>query len=131
LTIALIRGLTELSHSSAAFATSQADTLLVLARRAAYIYAEEILTEADAKTGLYFLYEFKKNEDKYVGTFKGRVIDGSNSCPVTFDVELTSVTRERIEGRMLLPQMTSKIDWNACQWSTTASWDEFSWIPVK
>src|SRR5215467_6680539 len=96
-----------------------------------YIYAEQILTEADAKTGLYFLYEFKKSGDKYVGTFKGRVIDGSNSCPVTFDAELTSVTKERIEGRMSLPQMTSKIDWNTCRWSTTYSWDEFSWIPVK
>jgi hypothetical protein len=96
-----------------------------------YIYAEQILTEADAKTGLYFLYEFKKDGDKYVGTFKGRVIDGSNSCPITFPAELTSVTKERIEGRMLLPQMNSKIDWNTCQWSTHTSWDEFSWIPVK
>jgi hypothetical protein len=96
-----------------------------------YIYAEQVLTEADAKTGLYFLYEFKKSGDKYVGTFKGRVIDGSNSCPVTFDAELTSVSKDRIEGRMLLPQMTSKIDWNTCRWSTKTSWDEFSWIPVK
>jgi hypothetical protein len=71
-----------------------------------YIYAEQVVSEAAAKAGVFFLWEVKKEGDKYVGKVNGHVVkeDGSASCNISFPAELTQITKQRIEGR-------SQISW--------------------
>jgi hypothetical protein len=98
-----------------------------------YIYGEAVLSEAAAKAGSFHLMEVKKDGDKFVGKANGRVVQegGSASCPTTSSVELTLVTRNRIEGRAFAPPRDAKIDWKACTYSPPPDWQSFVWIPVK
>lgn len=108
-------------------------TVRVLRFEGDYIYAEHILPEAAAKAGMFFLWEVKKEGDKYVGKVNGRIVraDGGASCSVTWPAELTLVTKERIEGRSFSPPANAKMDWNTCSSSPPAEWQPFTWIPVK
>jgi len=98
-----------------------------------YIYAENVVPEAAAKAGVFFLLEVKKEGDKYVGKVNGRIVstDGRASCSVTWPIELTLVTKERIEGRRFSPPPNSKTDWTTCSASPPAEWQPFTWIPVR
>ena len=98
-----------------------------------YIYAEHILPEAAAKAGAFFLWEVKKEGDKYVGKINGRIVraDGGAACSVTWTTELTLVTKERIEGRSLTPPPNARLDWDTCSYPQPAEWQSFSWIPVS
>ncbi|HJY83114.1 MAG TPA: hypothetical protein VKK81_18775 [Candidatus Binatia bacterium] len=98
-----------------------------------YIYAEQVVPEAAAKAGVFFLMEVKKDGEKYAGKISGRIVrpDGGASCPVTYPTELTSVTKERIEGRGFGPPDNAKIDWSTCTFSLPSSWRDFSWIPIR
>ncbi len=97
------------------------------------IYAELVLPEDSAKAGVFFLTEVKKDGDKYVGKVNGRWVrrDHGASCPVTWPVELTLVTKGRIEGRTFGPPDNAKIDWSTCSPSLPAEWHPFTWIPVR
>jgi hypothetical protein len=98
-----------------------------------YIYAEQVVPEAAAKAGVFFLWEVKKDGDKYVGKVNAHVVkeDSSASCNISFSAELTRVTKQRIEGRSLAPPKNAAFDWKTCQSSLPPAWDEFSWIPVR
>jgi hypothetical protein len=98
-----------------------------------YIYAEQILPESSAKAGVFFLWELKKEGDKYVGKINGRIVraDGGATCSMTAPAELTLVTKERIEGRSFSPPPNAKPDWNTCTYSPPAEWQSFTWIPVR
>jgi hypothetical protein len=97
-----------------------------------YIYGETVLPDDAVKAGMFFLMDVKKDGDKYVGKTNGRVLSapGGKSCSVTWPIELTLVTPERIEGRGFTPPHNTKIDWNACTYSPPADWQTFTWIPV-
>lgn len=98
-----------------------------------YIYAEQVLPEDAVKAGIFFLWELKKDGDKYVGKVNARILKepGGPACAATFTAELTHVTKERIEGRTLSPSPNAKLDWETCQYSPPPEWQEFSWIPVE
>jgi len=98
-----------------------------------YIYAEQILPEAAAETGAFFLWDLKKEGDKYVGKINGRVVreDGGAACSVAEPAELTLMSKERIEGRAISPPVGAKIDWDTCSLSPPAEWQTFTWIPVQ
>jgi hypothetical protein len=98
-----------------------------------YIYAELVLPESAAKAGVFFLTETKKDGDKYVGKTNGRILQKENgaSCSVTWPIEFTLVTPDRIEGRSFSPPVNAKIDWNTCSYTPPADWLSFVWIPVK
>jgi hypothetical protein len=98
-----------------------------------YIYVELIESDARAKAGAFSLSELKKEGDKYSGKTNGRILrsDGGASCSVTWPVELTLVTPERIEGRTFAPAPTAKVDWSTCSASPSSDWQSFTWIPVK
>jgi hypothetical protein len=97
-----------------------------------YIYAELVLPEPAAKAGMFFLTETKKDGDKYVGKTNGRVLkaEGGPSCTVTWPIEFTLVTPDRIEGRVFMPPTNAKIDWDTCSYTPPADWQSFVWIPV-
>jgi hypothetical protein len=98
-----------------------------------YIYGEVALPEAAVNAGAFSLMEVKKDGDKYVGKISARFVrsDGGASCSVSNPIELTLVTKDRIEGRGFSLPPDAKIDWNSCQFSAAATWHDFSWIPVK
>ena len=98
-----------------------------------YIYGETVLSEAAAKAGSFFLLDLKKDGDKYIGKQNGKVVrsDGGASCPIAWQIELTLVTADRIEGRGFSPPTNAKIDWKECTFSPPAEWQNFTWIPVR
>ena len=99
----------------------------------ARFYAEGVLPEAATKAGMFFLTETKKDGDKYVGKTNGRVVKaaGGPSCRLTWPIEFTLVTPDRIEGRSFMPPANAKIDWNTCSYTPPADWQPFVCIPVK
>jgi len=98
-----------------------------------YIYGELILPDAAVKAGAFTLLELKKDGDKYVGKINRKAIrsDGGASCSMQAPIELTLVTPERIEGNLVAPPPTSKIDWVKCSFTDAPERQEFVWIPVK
>ena len=98
-----------------------------------YIYVEMILPEAAVKAGVFGLMEFKKTGDKYVGKSNTRTVRaaGGASCSESWQAELTLVSPDRIEGRLLGPPPNTKVDWNTCNYSQSSDWQSFTWIPVK
>ncbi len=108
-------------------------TVRILRLEGDYIYAELILPEAAANAGTFMLTETKKDGDKYAGKTNGRVVkvQGGPSCPVSWPIEFTLVTPERIEGRSFTPPQNTKLDWEHCTFSPPADWQSFVWIPVR
>jgi hypothetical protein len=99
-----------------------------------YIYGEVVLPEALAKADVFYLTDVKKDGDKYVGKTNAHILSapaGGRSCSVTWPIELTLVTPDRIEGRTFAPPPNSRIDWDTCTYSPPADWQTFTWIPVK
>jgi hypothetical protein len=98
-----------------------------------YIYGETVLSDQVVKAGAFFLMEAKKVSDKYVGRTNGRLVSaqGGKSCTVTWPIELTLVTPERIEGRGFVPPANAKMNWDTCTYLPPADWVTFTWIPVR
>lgn len=98
-----------------------------------YIYAELEVSEAAAKAGVFALTEVKKDGDKYVGKTNSRALKTQTgpSCSLSWPIEFTLVTPDRIEGRGFTPPVDHKFDWNTCTSSPPADWQPFVWIPVK
>lgn len=98
-----------------------------------YVYGEVLLPDAAVRAGAFTLMEVKKDGDKFIGNLNIKWVrqDGGASCPFQSQIELTLVTPERIEGRLFGGQPNSKIDWTNCSFSPAASWQAFTWIPVK
>jgi hypothetical protein len=97
------------------------------------LYAERILPESAVKAGMFFLTETKYDGEKYVGKINGRMLktEQGPACSISSEVEITSVTPERIEGRAVSVLPNSKLDWDTCAWSPPMDWQAFVWIPVK
>jgi hypothetical protein len=97
-----------------------------------YIYGETILPEAAVKAGEFFLLDIKKDGNKYVGKINGKIVStAGQSCQVTWPVELTLVTPDRIEGRGTSPPTNAKFNWSKCEFVPAADWVPFTWIPVR
>jgi S1-C subfamily serine protease len=107
------------------------------------IYAETVLTEEQRKFE-FDSYELKKDKD---GSYKGTIRSGStcvypapaltwdygkmrqNRCQFEKQVEFTSVTPNRIEGRASVPPADAKFDCKRCSYSKPNAWTPFVWIP--
>ena len=98
-----------------------------------YIYGEAVFSEAAAKAGSFGLMDVQKDGDKYVGKTNRRIVsnDGSKFCSVTWRIELTLISPERIEGRRLAPPANAKLNWSSCTFSSPDDWQTFTWIPVQ
>jgi hypothetical protein len=107
-------------------------TIRTLRFEGEYIYGEAVLTEAAAKAGAFGLMDVKKDGDKYVGKINRRSVspDGK-ACSATLPIELTLVSRERIDGRWLVPPANARIDWSTCAFSRASEWQAFTWVPVR
>jgi hypothetical protein len=108
-------------------------TIRTLRFEGEYIYGEAVLPEAAARAGAFGLMDVKKDGDKYAGKVNRRIVsqDGRKSCSMSSPIELTLVSPERVEGRILIPPVGTKVDWAACTFSPPADWQAFTWIPVK
>jgi hypothetical protein len=98
-----------------------------------YIYSELVVSEADAKAGVFQLGELKREGDKYVGSVNTRDVrpDEGASCSATSPIELTLVTPDRIEGRAFFSPPGAKLNWATCSYSPPADWQSFVWIPAR
>lgn len=97
-----------------------------------YIYGEAVMTDEAAKAGTFALMDVKKDGDKYVGKVSQKIVSREGkSCLFNRQIELTLVTPDRIEGRLLSPPSNAKVDWSTCAVSPAADWQGFSWIPVR
>jgi hypothetical protein len=107
------------------------------------IYAETVLTE-EQRNFAFDSYELKKGKD---GGYKGTIRSG-NTCaypapPLTWDyghmrqnrcqfeneIEFTSLTPSRIEGRSFRQPADAKFDCKKCSYSKPKAWKLFVWIP--
>ena len=87
------------------------------------------------------MYELTKQGNIFVGkrrergvcTYRDTVWTGqtfSNTCSVEFNVELKSMTNERIEGRILYPEKGNTFNCKKCRFAKPLSeWTDFVWIP--
>lgn len=98
-----------------------------------YIYGEVALPETAVNAGAFSLIEVKKDGQKFTGKVNARIVrqDGGAVCPISSPIELTLVTKDRIEGRSFSPPPNATIDWKSCEFSPPATWQDFSWIPVR
>lgn len=108
-------------------------TIRTLRFEGEYIYGETVFPETAAKAGAFALMDAKKDGNKYVGKVNAHLVraDGGASCSATWEIELTVVTADRIEGRAFLPPANAKVDWSACTYSPPSEWQPFAWIPVR
>ena len=103
-----------------------------------FIYGETVQTEEERKAQ-FDSYELKKDRDGYKGTgrFGGTCTYWSrgwqqwvrNQCSSESQIELTSVTPNRIEGRAFGPPPEAKFDCKKCSYSKQSVWTSFVWIP--
>ncbi len=101
-----------------------------------YIYATAVLPDEQSKRGDSHTYEFRKVDERFVGTYRGvaacyaRWIDEWKQCRVEQSAELSSVSPTRIEGRLLVPPEGTKFDCRRCKYQAKPSeWSEFVWVP--
>ncbi len=103
------------------------------------IYTETVLTPQAKSRGASQYGELTKTGDKYIGKEHVKSdcqYDGSpgritNLCPTTWDVEITMLSTQRIEGRVrnLLPGQAFQCE--TCSYPSDAKldWVPFAWIP--
>jgi hypothetical protein len=102
-----------------------------------YIRFETIFPKAAAQAGAYARGELKHDPATggYLGKFSSRVMSAASnpgaSCDFTMMIELTLVTKDRIEGRKFMPPRGSKIDFKTCQFNKPKDWQEFTWKPAS
>jgi S1-C subfamily serine protease len=107
-----------------------------------YIYGEIVMTEEQRRLG-FATYELKKDGEGYKGVFRSggtcsyvlsslTHFDTSthyNQCKFERQIEFTSVTPNRIEGRGFGPPEGDKLDCRKCSYSKPPVWTPFVWIP--
>lgn len=107
-----------------------------------YIYGELVMTEEQRKSG-FATYELKKDGEGYKGVYRSggtcsyvlsplTYFDTSthyNQCKFERQIELTSATPTRIEGRGFGPPEGDKLDCAKCSYSKPPVWTPFVWIP--
>jgi hypothetical protein len=107
------------------------------------IYGETVLTDEQRRSG-FDSYELKRDKD---GSYKGTRRSGSvcvypappltwdygrmreNQCQFENQIEFTSVTPNRIDGRVFGPPVGAKFDCRKCSYSRPNVWAPFVWIP--
>jgi hypothetical protein len=107
------------------------------------IYAETVLTDQQ-QNSQFDSYELKKDKD---GSYKGTRRSGGacvypappltwdygrmreNQCQFDNQIEFTSVTPNRIEGRAFGPPVGARFDCRKCSYSKPNTWTPFVWIP--
>lgn len=96
-----------------------------------YIYVETLESEHNRKLGVFSIFEFKKQGNKYTGTVRFKIVweEANMSCIIEKPVELISVTPTRIEGQIFNSPDNSKFDWKKCKYSKPPKWESFVWIP--
>jgi hypothetical protein len=98
------------------------------------MYIEWKLAEAAKKVGSFAAADLLASED---GVFRGTqrlviacthgLIETVKRCPgIEHQIELTTVTNSRIEGRL---QVGASFDCGKCQFKQAAKWSSFVWIP--
>jgi hypothetical protein len=103
-----------------------------------FIYGETLLTEEQRKFQ-FDSYELKKDKDAYKGVIRSGGTcnylsswDRSaqhNRCSLDGQIEFTSATPNRIEGRGFGPPAGAKFDCKKCSYSKAPVWTPFVWIP--
>jgi hypothetical protein len=103
-----------------------------------FIYGETVLTEEQRKVG-FASYELKKDKDQYKGSYRSGATCSYvptwsvgwqyNQCRFELQIEFTSVTPNRIEGRGLGHPAGAKFDCKKCSYSNPPVWTPFAWIP--
>jgi hypothetical protein len=101
-----------------------------------FIYAETVLSEEERKVQ-FDSYELRKDGEGYKGMarsgFTCAYLSGRstqyNRCTREGNIEFTSVTPNRIEGRSFDHPGDSKFDCKKCSYSKPAEWTPFVWIP--
>lgn len=102
-------------------------SLRTIRRDGDFLYTENQLTEEQRAEGRFVTGELKRDGERFVGSGRNRVIDGSKSCIHQIQVELTLVTPTRIEGRAQVA-VNNKFDWDVCKFKEYR-WEAFVWIP--
>jgi hypothetical protein len=105
-----------------------------------FAYAETVLTEEERKVE-FDSYELKKDKDGYKGSIRFGstcvypapllTMEGMrrNRCQFEGQIEFTSVTPSRIEGRVFGPPANARLVCKKCSYSKPSAWTPLVWIP--
>jgi hypothetical protein len=105
-----------------------------------YIYGEKDQPEDFRKLGIFRTFEAKKGADKYAGKihfssawwrtnpYNGEKIV-TERCTFEFPIEISLVSRNRIEGRESIPPDGTKPDKKKCTIPGDRVWQSFAMIP--
>jgi S1-C subfamily serine protease len=106
-----------------------------------HIYLELITTAEQRAAGVFGVGELTRQGASYVGTWRQQLrgsersfwssVSQARSCISTASIELTLVSANRIEGRVMTTTETGdspEIDWSQCRYKKEA-WQKFIWIP--
>lgn len=101
------------------------------------IYVETLLPDQEKNEGCFNLAELQKHGDIFNGTGRFGCVcqytklgrSYSNRFTVEFDMEITSITPSRIEGRSMELQPGTKFDCQKGTYSKSREWRAYTWIP--
>ncbi len=96
---------------------------------------ERILPFDARNAGAFWICDFKRDADKYVGTVRTKFPCWNSwkgeykSCTFEVPGEILSLSPKRIEGRMMAPPDDAKFNCRVCTYSKPNTWRPFVWIP--
>jgi hypothetical protein len=103
------------------------------------ITGENHLSAEQVKLG-YSRWDIKRDGDRWLGKFHhGRACQTPatllskpeiKSCRFAWDVELSLVTPNRIEGKVIVPPPMAKFDCAACSFNPEPEFEMFVWVPA-
>lgn len=104
-----------------------------------FVYIETVLSEQFAAAGGMILAELKKQGEKWTGSVRSRIPcstgDGvwtrikPKTCSFEHPMEITGLTRSRIEGTVVGPPSDAQLRCRPCTYSEPDAKQEFVWIP--
>lgn len=102
-----------------------------------HIYAQRVMSAEEQKSR-FQTAEVRKNGNVFSGVvrfggvcrwYRGFGDWRTNSCRFEKQAEFTNVSKDRIDGRMMVPPSDSKFDCKRCRHSKADEWQSFTWIP--
>ncbi len=99
------------------------------------VSVERILPVDARNAGAFWICDFKRDADKYVGTVRMKFLCWNSwkaeykSCTFEVPGEVLSLTPERIEGRIMAPLHDANLNCRKCSYSKPFTLQPFVWIP--
>ncbi|HEX6828932.1 MAG TPA: trypsin-like peptidase domain-containing protein [Burkholderiales bacterium] len=104
----------------------------------ARIVGTAVLPDELTAAGFAYRYAIEKRQVRWQGVLQERrpCLSGTHPlvvekvCSLAHEVQMTLITRYRIEGRHNVSAKEAEFDCRRCRWSGDSSWVDFVWVPA-